>query len=96
MQDIAIATGGQFIAEDVGLKLEDGDLSVLGQAKQVIITKDDTIILNGNGARNDIEERASFIREAIDNSTSDYEKEKLQEIARKYSQRIARKDRQQG
>ena len=77
MQDIAIATGGQFIAEDVGLKLEDGDLSVLGQAKQVIITKDDTIIMGGAGKKEDIDERVDLIMRQIEKTTSDYDSEKL-------------------
>ena len=79
MQDIAIATGGVFMSEDVGQKLEDADLSVLGSAKQVIITKDDTIIMGGAGTREDVNERVDSIVGAMENTTSEYDREKLQE-----------------
>ena len=79
MQDIAIATGGVFMSEDVGQKLEDADLSVLGSAKQVIITKDDTIIMGGAGSREDVNERVDSIVGAMENTTSEYDREKLQE-----------------
>jgi chaperonin GroEL len=61
MQDIAIATGGQFISEEVGVTLEGADLTVLGSAKKVIITKDDTIIMGGAGQKNDVTERVDTI-----------------------------------
>lgn len=89
MQDIAVATGGQFIAEDVGLKLEDGDLSVLGQAKQVIITKDDTIIMGGAGEKKDVDERVELIYKQIEKTTSDYDSEKLQERVAKLTSGVA-------
>jgi chaperonin GroEL len=57
MQDIAIATGGQFISEEVGVEIDKADLTVLGKAKKVIITKDDTIIMGGSGQKNDVQER---------------------------------------
>lgn len=79
MQDIAIATGGQFISEEVGVTLESADLAVLGTAKKVIITKDDTIIMGGAGSKNDVDERVSSIAEQIDSTSSEYDKEKLQE-----------------
>jgi chaperonin GroEL len=79
MQDIAISTGAQFINEEVGLSLEAGDVTVLGQAKKVIISKDDTIIMGGLGEKADIEERISTLEEQIEKTTSDYDKEKLQE-----------------
>ena len=79
MQDIAIATGAQFISEEVGVSLEGADLAVLGQAKKIIITKDDTIIMGGAGVKNDVDERVSSIAEQIDQTTSEYDKEKLQE-----------------
>ena len=63
MQDIAISTGGQFINEEIGLQLESAEVAVLGQAKKVIITKDDTIIMGGNGQKADIDERVSMIEE---------------------------------
>ena len=61
MQDIAVATGGQFISEEVGVQLENADLTVLGQAKKVIITKDDTIIMGGVGTKEDVNERVDQI-----------------------------------
>ena len=61
MQDIAIATGGQFISEDVGLQIENADVSVMGTAKKVIITKDDTIIMGGGGEKKDVDERVEII-----------------------------------
>ena len=79
MQDIAIATGGQFISEEIGLNLENCEVSVLGQAKKVIITKDDTIIMGGNGSKDDMKERVEMIEEQITKTTSEYDKEKLQE-----------------
>ena len=79
MQDIAIATGGQFISEEVGVNLETADLAVLGQAKKVIITKDDTIIMGGAGAKAEVDERVSSIGEQIEGTSSEYDKEKLQE-----------------
>lgn len=57
MQDIAVATGGQFISEDVGVQLENADIAALGQAKKVIISKDDIIIMGGNGSKEDLTER---------------------------------------
>jgi len=63
MQDIAIATGGQFISEEIGLQLDNADVSVLGNAKKVIITKDDTIIMGGAGAKEDVSERVETIKE---------------------------------
>jgi len=61
MQDIAVATGAQFISEEIGVTLEGADLSVLGQAKKIIITKDDTIIMGGAGTKADVDERVSSI-----------------------------------
>jgi chaperonin GroEL len=63
MQDIAIATGGQFISEEIGLTLENAELSVLGQAKKVIITKDDTIIMGGAGSKDEVNERVDTIEQ---------------------------------
>lgn len=61
MQDIAVATGGQFISEEIGLQVESSEVSALGSAKKVIITKDDTIIMGGNGTKEDLTERVSTI-----------------------------------
>ncbi|RRR99362.1 chaperonin GroEL [Glycomyces terrestris] len=77
--DIAILTGGQVISEEVGLKLENADLSLLGQARKVVITKDDTIIVDGAGDEDAIQGRINQIRAEIENSDSDYDREKLQE-----------------
>lgn len=79
MQDIAIATGAQFISEEVGVQLDTAEVSVLGTAKKVIITKDDTIIMGGAGQKNDVNERVDTIRQQMDQTTSEYDKEKLQE-----------------
>ena len=79
MQDIAVLTGGQVISEDVGLKLENAGLSDLGQAKKINIDKDNTTIIDGAGDREAIEGRVGTIRKQIDTTTSDYDREKLQE-----------------
>jgi len=79
MQDIAIATGAQFISEDIGHSLEDATVDVLGSAKQVIISKEDTIIMGGAGETKDVEERVETITRMMENTTSEYDREKLQE-----------------
>ena len=79
MQDIAVATGGTFINEEIGLSLETADLNSLGSAKKIIITKDDTIIMGGNGEKSELDERVQSIEDQIDKTTSEYDKEKLQE-----------------
>lgn len=79
LQDIAVMTGGQVISEELGMKLENVTEEQLGSCGNVKITKDDTIIMNGFGDKKNIEERCQLIRESIDATTSDYEKEKLQE-----------------
>lgn len=79
MQDIAIAVGGQFVNEEIGLTLENSELTVLGHAKKVIITKEDTIILGGQSNNEEMNERLDMIKESIANTTSEYDKEKLQE-----------------
>jgi len=89
LQDIAIITGAQVISEDLGLKLENVDSSHLGTCSKIKISKDDTIILDGAGDNNAISERCSLIRESIDRSTSDYEKEKLQERLAKIAGGVA-------
>jgi chaperonin GroEL len=63
MQDIAVATGGQFISEEVGLQIENSEITILGTAKKVIITKDDTIIMGGAGLKEDVTERVDMIGE---------------------------------
>ena len=79
MQDIAIATGATFLSEDIGQGLEGADLSVLGTVKQVIITKDDTILMGGAGAKEEVDERVDAILQQCENTTSEYDREKLQE-----------------
>lgn len=79
MQDIALATGAQFISDEVGLDLDEVDLEVLGSAESIIISKDDTIIMGGKGEKEDIKQRVDTIEQQIQNTTSEYDKEKLQE-----------------
>ena len=79
LQDMAILTGGQVIAEELGLKLENVTLKDLGRAKRLVIDKDNTTIIDGAGARKDIEGRCNEIRKQIEETTSDYDREKLQE-----------------
>ena len=87
--DLAVLTGGEFISEDRGLKLEGVDLSVMGRAKRVIITKDDTTIIEGAGKKADIQARIGQIRNQIDKTTSDYDREKLQERLAKLTGGVA-------
>ena len=89
MQDIAILTSGQVIAEEVGLDLESATLDQLGQAKRVILTKDETTIIDGAGSAADIEARVGAIRVQIEESTSDYDREKLQERVAKLAGGVA-------
>lgn len=89
LQDIAILTGGQCISEDLGLKLENVDIDQLGMAKRVVVTKDTTVIIEGAGKSSDISARVSQIRKQIEDSTSDYDKEKLQERLAKLAGGVA-------
>eukprot|EP00825_Cyclidium_porcatum_P052366 TRINITY_DN98_c0_g1_i1.p1 TRINITY_DN98_c0_g1~~TRINITY_DN98_c0_g1_i1.p1 ORF type:complete len:569 (+),score=149.39 TRINITY_DN98_c0_g1_i1:196-1902(+) len=84
LTDIAVLTGGTCISEDLGLTLEKSEVAVLGKAKTVIITKDDTIIMHGAGSKKSIEERCDVIQEQLKNTTSEYDKEKLQERLAKF------------
>jgi len=79
LEDLAILTGSQLISEDLGMKLDNVSLSMLGSAKKVKISKEDTVIVDGAGAKVDIEARCSQIRQQVGETTSDYDKEKLQE-----------------
>ena len=79
LEDIAILTGGELISEDLGIKLENVTLEMLGKAKKVSITKDDTTIVDGSGAKDGIEARIGQIKRQIEDTSSDYDKEKLQE-----------------
>ncbi|OAD20100.1 chaperonin GroL [Candidatus Thiomargarita nelsonii] len=89
LQDIAILTGGQVIAEEVGLSLEKASIDDLGNAKRVSITKENTTIIDGAGKPQDIEDRVNQIRAQIDDATSDYDKEKLQERVAKLAGGVA-------
>src|ERR1700760_3471066 len=79
LEDMAIVTGGQVISEDLGIKLENVKVNMLGTAKKVRITKDDTTIIDGAGKKPDIQARVGQIKQQIEETTSDYDKEKLQE-----------------
>ena len=79
LEDLAILTGSQLISEDLGMKLDNVSLSMLGSAKKIKISKEDTVIVDGAGAKADIEARCSQIRQQVSETTSDYDKEKLQE-----------------
>jgi chaperonin GroEL len=89
LQDIAILTGGQVISEEVGLKLENTTLDLLGRAKKIVVTKDETTIIEGAGTDGDIKGRISQIKAEIDNTDSDYDREKLQERLAKLSGGVA-------
>jgi chaperonin GroEL len=89
LQDIAILTGGQVISEDVGLKLENADLNLLGRARKAVITKDETTIVEGAGDADQIQGRVNQIRAEIENSDSDYDREKLQERLAKLAGGVA-------
>jgi chaperonin GroEL len=89
LQDIAILTGGQVISEDLGMKLENVGIDMLGKAKRVTINKDTTTIIDGQGAKAEIEARVSQIRQQIEETTSDYDKEKLQERVAKLAGGVA-------
>ena len=89
LQDIAVLTGGQVISEDLGIKLENVTLDMLGRAKKVSITKDDTTIVAGAGKKADIEARVAQIRQQIEDTTSDYDREKLQERLAKLAGGVA-------
>ena len=89
LQDIAILTGGQVISEDLGMKLENVGVDMLGQAKKVSINKDDTTIVDGGGEKSEIEGRVSQIRQQIEETTSDYDREKLQERLAKLAGGVA-------
>src|SRR5690554_5510888 len=89
LEDIAILTGGQVISEDLGIKLENVSLEMLGRAKRVTITKDDTVIVDGAGKKKEIEARVSQIKTQIEETTSDYDREKLQERLAKLAGGVA-------
>src|SRR5665648_1026156 len=89
LQDVAVLTGGELISEDLGIKLENVTVQMLGRAKRVTITKDDTTIIHGAGKKTDIEARIAQIKQQIEDTTSDYDKEKLQERLAKLAGGVA-------
>lgn len=89
MQDIAISTGGTLINDEIGLTLENADESCFGQCKKVIVTKDDTMIMGGLGDSKEVHERIESLRNQIEQTTSEYEKEKMQERLGKLTGGIA-------
>jgi len=89
LEDIAIVTGGQVISEDLGIKLENVKVNMLGTAKKVRITKDDTTIIDGSGKKGDIQARVAQIKAQIEETTSDYDREKLQERLAKLAGGVA-------
>ena len=89
LEDIAILTGGQVISQEVGIKLEEVTLAMLGSAKKVNITKDDTTIVDGAGQADLIQARCAQIKKQIEDSTSDYDREKLEERLAKLSGGVA-------
>ena len=89
LEDIAILTGGQVVSEDLGIKLENVTLDMLGTAKRVNITKDDLVIVDGAGNKKDIEARVAQIHTQIESTTSDYDREKLQERVAKLAGGVA-------
>ncbi len=89
LQDMATLTGGQVIAEEVGLKLDSADMSLLGSARKIVVTKDDTTIVEGAGSSADVEGRVSQIKAEIENTDSDWDREKLQERLAKLAGGVA-------
>ena len=89
LQDIAILTGGQVISDDLGMKLENVGIDMLGKARKISITKDETTIVDGAGEKSEIEGRVAQIRSQIEDTTSDYDKEKLQERLAKLAGGVA-------
>src|SRR5260370_14950455 len=89
LEDIAILTGGQVISEDLGIKLESVTLDMLGKAKKVVIGKEETTIVDGAGKKKEIEGRCNQIRAQIEETTSDYDKEKLAERLAKLAGGVA-------
>ena len=89
MQDLAVLTGGQVITEDVGLKLENVTLDMLGRARKITVTKDETTIVEGAGSETEIKGRVNQIKAEMENSDSDYDREKMQERLAKLSGGVA-------
>src|ERR1700755_377700 len=88
-EDLAILTGGQVISEDLGIKLENVTIDMLGKAKKVVVKKDDTTVVGCDGPQQDIEARIGQSRKQIEDTTSDYDREKLQERLAKLTGGVA-------
>jgi len=89
MEDIAVVTGGKVVSEELGLKLDKAELSDLGQARKIVVTKDNTTIIEGVGLKNDIEKRIKQIKKELEINESDFDKEKLEERLAKLSEGVA-------
>ena len=89
LQDLAVLTGAQVISEEIGLKLENATIDLLGQARRVIVTKDDTTIVDGGGAEADVKGRIAQIKREIEDTDSDWDREKLQERLAKLAGGVA-------
>jgi chaperonin GroEL len=89
LQDMAVLTGGQVISEEIGLKLENATIDLLGRARRVIVTKDDTTIVDGGGAEEDVKGRIAQIKREIEDTDSDWDREKLQERLAKLAGGVA-------
>jgi len=89
LQDMAILTGGQVVSEEVGLKLENIGLDLLGKARKIVVTKDETTIVEGGGTKSEVQGRINQIKQEIENTDSDYDREKLQERLAKLSGGVA-------
>ena len=89
LEDISVMTGAQLVTEDLGIKIEDMTLDKLGSARKITITKDDTIILDGGGDSKAVEDRCEMLRDALENATSEYDKEKIHERLAKLSGGVA-------
>ncbi len=90
LEDIAILTGGKFLSEDLGIKLENVDISMLGTAEKIIVTKEDTTVIKGGGTKDEVAGRVSQIRRQIENTDSDYDREKLEERLAKLAGGVAK------
>jgi chaperonin GroEL len=89
LEDMAVLTGGQVVSEDLGIKLENVTIDMLGTAKKIVITKDETTVVEGSGSKKEIQGRCAQIRAQIEETTSDYDKEKLQERLAKLAGGVA-------
>src|SRR5205807_2284276 len=89
LQDVAILTGGQFISDELGLKLENVSINMLGRVKKAIIKKEETTLVEGAGSKKEIQARVSQIKQQIQDATSDYDREKLQERLAKLAGGVA-------